>query len=281
MARPLRIELAGGLYHVTSRGDRREDIYLDDEDRRNWLAVLSQACERHNWRIYAYCQMTNHYHIVVETLEGNLSKGMRHLNGVYTQNFNRRHNRVGHVFQGRFKGILVEKETYLLELSRYVVLNPIRAGMESAIGTWPWSSYPAMVEAVQRPQWLEADWLLSQFGKKRKRAIQRYMDYVREGIGSPSIWTGLTRQIYLGSDHFADTIQHKVERGDRSLEKIPKVRRRPPAEPLDYYKKRYRNENEAMARAYLSGGYLLKEVGKYFGVHYSTVSRAVKAYEKK
>jgi putative transposase len=129
MARPLRIELAGGLYHVTCRGNRREDIYLEDADWAAWLAVFAQVCARFNWRCHAWCQMTNHYHIVVETAEANLAQGMQQLNGVYTQHVNRAHNRVGHVFQGRYKAILVEKEGHLLELVRYVVLNPFRAGM--------------------------------------------------------------------------------------------------------------------------------------------------------
>ncbi|SFJ04736.1 transposase [Nitrosomonas sp. Nm34] len=129
MARPLRIEAPGGLYHVTSRGDRREEIYLDDSDRAYWLVLFGQVCKRFNWICYAYCLMDNHYHIVVQTVEPNLSKGMRQLNGVYTQFFNRTHNRIGHVYQGRYKAILVEKESYLLELARYVVLNPVRAGM--------------------------------------------------------------------------------------------------------------------------------------------------------
>ncbi len=129
MARPLRLEFAGAVYHVTSRGDRREDIYLSDDDRREWLAVLALVCDRFNWVVHAYCQMTNHYHLVVETVEANLSAGMRQLNGLYTQRFNRRHGQVGHLFQGRYKAILVQKEAHLLELSRYVVLNPVRAGM--------------------------------------------------------------------------------------------------------------------------------------------------------
>ena len=127
MSRPLRLEIAGGLYHVTSRGDRREDIYHDDNDRLAWLALLDLTCERYNWQIHAWCQMSNHYHLIVETVEGNLSAGMRQLNGVYTQSVNRRYRRSGHVFQGRYKAILVERDSYLLELSRYVVLNPVRA----------------------------------------------------------------------------------------------------------------------------------------------------------
>ena len=144
MARPLRLELAGGLYHVTSRGDRREAIYEEDEDRRRWLEILGHTCKRFNWRCHAYCQMDNHYHIVIETAEANLSKGMRQLNGVYTQYYNIQHDRVGHVFQGRFKGILVERDEYLLELARYVVLNPVRAKVTKTIGVWKWSSYKAM-----------------------------------------------------------------------------------------------------------------------------------------
>lgn len=109
MARPLRIEYAGALYHVTARGDRREDIYVDDEDRQVWLQILAQVSRRFNWRCHAWCQMSNHYHIVVETVEENLSAGMRQLNGVYTQRFNRKHQRVGHVYQRRYKVIIVEK----------------------------------------------------------------------------------------------------------------------------------------------------------------------------
>ena len=118
MARPLRLEFPGAIYHITSRGDRQEAIYEDDADRHQWLDILSRVCERYNWRVNAYCLMDNHYHIVLETADGNLSKGMRQLNGIYTQYFNRQHNRVGHVYQGRYKAILVEKDSYLLELSR-------------------------------------------------------------------------------------------------------------------------------------------------------------------
>ena len=143
MARPLRIEFAGALYHVTSRGDGQEAIYLGDEDREAFYAVLTEVCRRFNWMVHAECQMTNHYHLLVETPSGNLSRGMRQLNGVYTQRFNRRHSRVGHVFQGRYKAILVQKDAYLLEFSRYVVLNPVRARMVRTARDWAWSNYRA------------------------------------------------------------------------------------------------------------------------------------------
>jgi len=129
MARPLRLEFAGALYHVTSRGNRREEIYLDDQDRRRFLTLLAEVCERFNWRVHAYCLMSNHYHLLIETPDANLSRCMRQVNGVHTQAANRRHGQVGHVFQGRFKALLVQKESYLLELARYVILNPVRAGM--------------------------------------------------------------------------------------------------------------------------------------------------------
>ena len=145
MARPLRLEFAGALYHITSRGDRREAIYRDNDDRLQWFEVVGQVCERFNWVIHGYCQMTNHYHLLAETIDGNLSRGMRQLNGIYTQNFNRRHHESGHVFQGRYKAILVQKDCHLLELTRYVVLNPVRAGMVMRPEEWAWTSYHATI----------------------------------------------------------------------------------------------------------------------------------------
>ena len=278
MARPLRIELAGGLYHVTARGDRREDIYLDEADRRAWLELFGQVCGRFNWVCHAYCQMTNHYHFVVETPEANLSKGMRQLNGVYTQIVNRTHNRVGHVFQGRYKAILVEREGYLLELARYVVLNPVRAAMVRDPGAWPWSSYRATIGEAPPSPWLQTDWMLSQFGKRRRRAIEKYVDFVRAGVGLPSIWDGLNSQVFLGSDRFVERMQKRAAtRGD--LAEIPRAQRRPKAKPLEHYQRRYPDFREAMARAYLAGDYTLKVIAEHFGVHYATVSRAVRDLE--
>ncbi len=278
MARPLRIEIPGGLYHVTSRGDRREAIYLDDLDRAAWLELLGKVCERFNWRCHAYCEMTNHYHLIVETPEGNLAQGMRQLNGVYTQYVNRRHQRVGHVFQGRYKSILVEKDRYLLELSRYVVLNPVRAGRVADPGEWPWSSYRAMLNPRECPPWLETDWLLGQFNRQRLRAVAQYTDFVRAGVGLPSIWEGLRNQIYLGSERFIEQMR-PLGSSVGDLGEIPSAQRRPSAKPLEEFQRQYPDRIEAMAQAYRSGGYTLKAIADYFGVHYSTVSRAVKGYE--
>lgn len=276
MSRPLRLELSGGLYHVTSRGDRREDIFVDDVDRETWLETLAQCCERYNWVIHAWCQMTNHYHLIVETAEGNLSAGMRHLNGVYTQKLNRRHARVGHVFQGRFKGILVERDSYLLELARYIVLNPVRASMVKNVRQWKWSSYPAMVGAAPRPGWLHTDWLLGQFGVQRARQTERYIEFVQEGLRGPRVWEQLKGQIFLGSEAFVETMQRELEAAAKhTIREIPRLQRRALAKSLDYYRNAFEDARTGMAAAYATGDYTLQAIADAFGVHYSTVSRAV------
>ncbi len=140
MSRPMRLEFPNALYHVTSRGNAQQNIYLCDADRQQFLNVLEHVCQRYNWVVHAYCLMSNHYHLLIETPDANLSKGMRQLNGLYTQDFNRTHKRVGHVYQGRYKAILVEKQAYLLELARYIVLNPVRAEMVRSAKDWKWSS---------------------------------------------------------------------------------------------------------------------------------------------
>ncbi len=281
MARPLRIEYAGALYHVTSRGDRRENIYHDDEDRLIWLEIFSQVCSRFNWRCHAWCQMDNHYHILVETAEGNLSKGMRQLNGVFTQKSNRKHGQVGHVYQGRFKAILVQQDAYLLELSRYVVLNPVRAGMVKDTEDWPWSSYQSMIGKSAKPGWLETDWLLACFGKQRKRAIAKYIDFVRAGIGLPPIWEALKNQVYLGDESFINSMKSKLDDSKKDqLDEINRLQRRPMANPLSWYQDKYPDKKQAMAEAYQSGDYTMKEISQDFRVHYSTVSRAVKSREE-
>ena len=155
MARPLRIEFPGATYHVTARGDRRESIFVDDADRASLLDVLSRGLERFDAAALAYCLMGNHYHLVVQTRRANLSRLMRHVNGVYTQRFNRRHDKVGHLFQGRFKAILVDSDAYLLTLCRYVELNPVRAGWVDTPLAWAWSSCRAHVGAAPAPPWLD------------------------------------------------------------------------------------------------------------------------------
>lgn len=279
MARPLRIEFAGAVYHVTSRGDGQEDIFLDDGDRTRFLEVLSEVCHRFNWAVHAYCLMGNHYHLVVETRDGTLAKGMRQLNGVYTQRFNRAHGRVGHVLQGRYKAILVQKDAYLLELARYVVLNPVRARLVRNAKEWPWSSYRATVGQVSVPPGLATDWLLSAFSRKRSDAIEKYKAFVAEGKNQPSPWESLRNQIFLGDEQFVEEMQKLLDE-DRDLSEVPSVQRRSGARPLAYYAGKHRDRDEAIAEAYASGGYGLKEIGEHFGLHYSRVSRIVRAWGK-
>ncbi|MEH6814753.1 MAG: transposase [Motiliproteus sp.] len=273
------MEFSGALYHVTSRGDRREDIYLTDEDREDWLDVLGSVCSRFNWIVHAYCQMTNHYHLLVETVDGNLSKGMRQLNGVYTQRFNRRHNMTGHLYQGRYKAILVQKETYLLELTRYVVLNPLRAGMIKNLDDWPWSSYPAMIGDAGVHAWQDVDWLLGQFSCQRKTAIKAFIRFVLEGKGLDSPLELTRHQLLLGDENFIE--RHTQDKPVNELREMSKAHRRTIAMSLEDYQHRYPDRNEAMARAYLSGAYTMLAIGKHFGLHYMTVSRAVRDFEGK
>jgi len=165
MARALRIEFPGAIYHITSRGNEKKAIFRDSNDRKTFLEILTLVTERFEWECHAYVLMGNHY-LLIETLKSNLSRGMKQLNSIYTQKFNRRHKRVGHLFQGRYKAFLVEKEYYLLELSRYIVLNSVRAGLVEHPGEWKWSSYRATIGKGPKAKFLTIDWLLNQFGRE-------------------------------------------------------------------------------------------------------------------
>lgn len=278
MARPLRIEFAGALYHVTARGNAQADIYDDNTDRQQFLSLLQNTVDRLDWYCHAYCLMDNHYHLLIETNSPTLSKGMKFLNGTYTQYYNRQHKRVGHVFQGRFKAILVQKDSYLLELARYIALNPVRAHMVRSAKDWPWSSYRATAGYEENVACLTTDWVLAGFAKTQKVAQQRYRDFVQQGKCQPSPWQKLKNQIYLGDDQFVEDMQCKLN-PEQSLKDIPKKQKQAPVKPLAYFEERYKNRVESMAQAYLSGHYSLEQVGEHFGVSYATVSRAVKKAE--
>lgn len=280
MARPLRLEFAGALYHITARGDRRELIYEDDNDRLAFLTLLGEVCMQYQWICHAYCLMGNHYHLLLETPEANLSSGMRQLNGVYTQRHNRRHERVGHVFQGRYKAILVEKQGYLLELARYIVLNPVRAQMVHTAKDWPWSSYQATVGNVDPCAGLYVDWVLSAFGEDRGQAIADYKRFVASGSEQPAPWQALKNQIYLGGDEFIASVQGTIDK-TRPLGEIPSLQRRPPPLPLSEYFAKHADRDKAIAAAYSSGGYSLKAIGDHIGLHYSRVSRIVRGAKGK
>lgn len=265
------------MYHVTSRGDRREVIYEDDADRERFLEVLGETVSDFNWLCYAYVLMGNHYHLVIETPDGNLSKGMRQLNGVFTQWSNRRHGRTGHLFQGRYKAILVDSDSYLLELTRYVVLNPVRAGLARRPDAWPWSSYRAMIEPALAPPWLAVDGLLAQFGARRSRAAQQYVRFVAEGMSARPIWEHLNRQVYLGDERFVATAQKRSLRWSSEDVNIPRSQRRPPAAPLDVIASKHASRDAAMVAAHATGQYSYQQIADHFGVHFTTVGRVVRA----
>jgi putative transposase len=280
MSRPLRIEFDGALYHVTSRGDRQEPIYEDDQDRRAFLDVVGSVVERFRWICHAYCLMGNHYHLVIGTPEGNLSKGMRQLNGVYTQISNRRHGRTGHLFQGRYKAILVDQDAYFLEVSRYVVLNAVRAGMVKQPGKWQWSSYNATAGFESCPGWLKAEGLLAQFGRDRGLARRRYKEFVGDGIGQESLWRELKGQIFLGDERFVQRTQARLDDGQVNDVNIPRAQRRAPAPGLRQLQAQYKDQKKAMVAAYETGEYSYQQVGNHFGVHFTTVGRIVRGTSK-
>jgi REP element-mobilizing transposase RayT len=274
MARPLRIEYPGALYHVTSRGDRQEPIFDDDQDRRAFLNLLGDVVSRFRWRCHAYCLMGNHYHLMIETPEANLTKGMRHLNGVFTQWSNRRHRRSGHLFQGRYKAILVDRDSYFVELARYIVLNPVRAAMVKHPRQWAWSSYGATVGTSPAPAWLSIDNALAMFANRRATARRKYQQFIEEGMGTESIWNDLRGQIYLGDDDFVAEMRGKLGEGEEDVN-IPRVQQRGPAPNLGAIRRQHANRDDAIRAAYDTGAYSYQQLAKEFGVHFTTVGRIV------
>ncbi len=282
MSRPLRIEYPDAVYHVTSRGNARSDIFHSASDRETFLKILSGVVQRFNWLCHAYCLMDNHYHLLIETPDGNLSKGMRHLNGVYTQKYNWLHQKTGHVFQGRYKAILVEKDSYLLELCRYVVLNPVRAGMTEKPEQWIWSSYRFTVGMKKPPEYLTIDWILGLFHSNKSEAQKHYRRFVRSGIGLKSIWEELHGQILLGKEAFIDSHSNLLH-DTQPVKEIPRIQRylnRPKLSNLFSKAMDKTDRNKQIHRAHIQHGYTLKEIADHLGIHYTTASKIIKVEER-
>jgi len=269
VARPLRIEFPGAVYHVTSRGNNRRSIFVDDEDRGLLLVTLARVVAEYAWICHAYCLMPNHYHLLIETPKPTLSRGMRQLNGLFAQTLNRRHGRSGHLFQGRFHAVLIEKDAHLLEVARYVVLNPCRAGLCSTPEGWRWSSYRATAGLEGSPPYLTTDWLLELFGPDRARAREEYREFVAAPTNS-DLWKGLRGQIFLGGDDF---ISRNSPGGERPRA-VPRVQYRP-----------LRPSLEALARAHDERGfiaaarqqdYTIGEIAAALGLSRMTVSRRLR-----
>lgn len=283
MARALRIEYPDAVYHVTSRGNARNRIFADDQDRENFLAVLGVVVKRYNWLCHAYCLMDNHYHLMIETPDANLSRGMRQLNGVYTQKYNWRHSKTGHIFQGRYKSILVEKENYLLELCRYVVLNPVRANMVEKAEEWKWSSYGATAGIKSVPDYLMVDWILGLFSSKKGEAQKRYRQFVREGIHQGSPWEELQAQVLLGKERFIDKFKDLLSDKEQ-VKEIPRPQRyvsRPGLSKIFQEGETKSRRNRHIHTAHVKYGYTLKDIADHLRIHYTTVSKAMSGVDKK
>jgi putative transposase len=278
MARPLRVEYPGALYHVTSRGNDRQDIFRSEKDRAYFLGILDHLVERFHFVIHAYCLMDNHYHLLVETPQGNLSKGMRQLNGVYTQRFNWKYEKTGHLFQGRYKSIIVDKDAYLLELARYVVLNPVRARMAESPEAWPGSCSRATAGIETKPSFLTIDEILGEFSPQKKRARKLYALFVHEGITHESPWHDLKGQIFLGDSSFVEDVGDSLKKASREIPKAQRESMRPTLARLLPRRALVNKEerDRLAAEAHLSHDYTLKEIADHLHLHYATVSRAVK-----
>lgn len=284
MARPLRIEYPGAVYHITSRGNERKAVFRSEQDRVNFLNTLRHVNKRYNWICHAYCLMDNHYHLLIETPDGNLSLGMRQLNGVYTQLFNKLHSRAGHLFQGRYKAILITKDSHLLEVCRYVVLNPVGAKMVETPNAWKWSSYRATAGREAAHSCLTTDWVLGQFGGKRGAAEKDYQQFVQRGIGRQTIWTEVRGQAIMGEEEFAGKMVDHL-RKHKEVPEIPRSQRyanRPAldkifsARVLKDRQKRDRKIAEAVERY----GYTQRSIAKHLDMHYSYVSQLLSSLEQ-
>lgn len=264
MARPPRLQILDGIYHLTARGNERAAIFRDDADRSDFLELVADVRERYHWRIFSYCLMSNHYHLLAQTPEPNLARGMRQLNGVYAQSFNRRHGRVGHLLQGRYSARLVQADEHLLATARYIVRNPVRAGLCRHPREWRWSSQRATLGL--EPRWfLDTEALLSYYAPMREVAREYYRTHTEQEGDERS-----THPLVEGDESF---IAAALER----LQPAPGIPRRylqapRPALPTLLATS---EADAAIASAY-EHGYSLRQIARHLGINASTVSRRLK-----
>ena len=225
MSRPLRIEFAGALYHVSARGNAGQAIFLKDADRRQFLEMLGREIGQHRWICHGYGLLDNQYSLLVETPEANLGRGIGRLNAVYSQWFNRRYQRTGHLFQGRYKAIIIEKSLWLTPVARDLVWSPARAGLVKRPGQWPWSSHRAVGKDRDVPPWLTVDWILADFAGAAEGTRKAYRNYVAEGKLAPSPWEQERAQMYLGSEAFLKDMAERA-RG-LPADQVPRAMLRP------------------------------------------------------
>ncbi|MEN8265086.1 MAG: transposase [Nitrospirota bacterium] len=290
MTRPLRIEYPGAYYHITSRGNERKNIFKDKKDRDKFLSYLKSAHLRYKAVIHAFCLMNNHYHLFLETPKGNLSQIMRHINGAYTNYFNIRHKRRGHLFQGRYKAIIVEADSYAGELSRYIHLNPVRAGIVDVPEKFKWSSYRYYIGKKKKPEWLTEDFILCYFDNGNVHARKKYGEFVKAWINvkheSPLEET--VASTILGSDNFIELIKDKYldpKKRDRNLPALKELSKSP--DIAGTYKEVEMNFEKQVSLSKKATLYLfhkysdtpLKEIGTFFGIGESAVSDASRQFD--
>jgi len=288
----LRIEYPGAFYHITSRGNERRPIFQAKENYERFIGYLESSTERYGAQIHCFCLMPNHYHLLLETPRGNLQAILHHLNTAYTNYFNKKTRRVGHLFQGRYRAILIEKDSYALELSRYIHLNPVRAKLVDHPSHYPWSSYLAYAEKIRGWDWLRIDFILDQMSSNRRRAQRRYREYVKGGMeeGSPDPLEKVVASTLLGSEKFVNWARERwIGRGafHRDLPALKKLSLRPDFETILKESERGFGRGTVRARQvamYLShrlSGRLLGEIGDFFGgISSSGVSQNTRRFEK-
>jgi REP element-mobilizing transposase RayT len=285
MARKLRFQFEGAIYHVYARGNEQQVIFRCDDDRHVFLYLLKETIKRYNWKCFAYCLMNNHYHLLIQTMSATLSQGMHWLSCVYTQKFNFRHDRVGHLFQGRFKDTLVQNGDHMDIVHRYIVLNPVRAAIVDKPEDWPWSSYSAVVGRNESSDWLDNHGALVGFGGVNCAGRRNYSNYIKQADGhdAPNIYVPI-----FGDDEF---ISSQQELASESVDEVeyPMVQRklsRPCLLDIIPDKTKWsRNDipkrNAAIIAAIYNHRYSQKEIANHLGLHYTLISKIVKAEKSK
>ena len=274
MARPVRIEYPGAYYYLTSKALEGELLFKGAKDRQEFLSILQEVTCRMQWEAYAYNLMPDSFQLFIKTTKPNLSKGMRQLNGIYTQRYNARYERYGNIFHGRFKAVLVEAEHSFKDVVRYVMHVPIQKRKTRDLNKWKWSSYQATMGLLDAPDWLKTKDVLHHFAKQRKRAQKALSKSIKNYDKDFDLMKNVQGQILLGSDKFVKKWKKQLASGKVMAKAIQRKAKK--IKPLSNFSKRFKDSKTAMVKAYETGNYTLAQVGSHFGVHYSTVSRTVK-----
>jgi REP-associated tyrosine transposase len=283
MSRPLRLEAPGEFFHILARGNARAPLFYDDQDRSTFLEAIDEVVEQFGLSCHAYCLMGNHYHLIAQPRERGLSRAMRQLNGLYAQRFNRRRNRTGHVFEGRFKSLLVDRDSYLLELARYIMLNPVRAGIVDRPDAWPWSSYRATSGWTTPPRFLTTGFLLAAFDSNDTREARiAFVEFVARGMtdnaGSERWETAIRTGGVVGGERFASRFAGALvsARDDSEIARDAAAAIRPGLRELLEGSEGASDRVLAMRSAFHRHRYTIREIAEVAGVHRATVSRAIR-----